>query len=222
MKCQRIKKLINKSIDEKLNPREQEEMEKHLKRCKDCRDLYEDLYRLVEEAPNLPELEPSPHLWEKIQASLLQEETQPSPSYPSRFKISFPSLLPKFRYAVGAALILVILAVSVVIWGPRLGPGVKDPLSEQKYTLAKLEEARHYYQKAVEALTQAFATRQESLDPTLLAELQKSLAVIDTTIDSYERAIRQNPEDIGLQNELLLAYQQKVNVLEEVMFLEGR
>lgn len=218
MICQRMKKLINKSIDGELTLWEREKMEKHLNRCEDCRNLYEDLHRLVEEAPNLPELEPSPHLWGKIRASILQEDAQTSSPSPSRFKISSSHFFPRFRYVIGAVLIIIMLGISIVVWRP--GQRVSDLTPEQKYTLAKLEEARHYYQKAVEALTQAVASRQESLNPTLLAELQKSLVVIDNTIASYERAIRQNPQDVGLQNELLLAYQQKVNVLEEVMFLE--
>ena len=90
-----------------------------------------------------------------------------------------------------------------------------------EYALNKLVEARHHYQKAIEALTAAVEVEESNLDPEVLTELRKSLAVIEATIISYERAVRANPRDIETQTELLMAYQRKIDLLEATLSREA-
>ncbi|MCP2619803.1 anti-sigma factor [Candidatus Aminicenantes bacterium AC-334-K16] len=216
MKCKKIKKLINESLERQLSSQEKQRLESHLAKCEDCRLFSEELRQLVEVASSLEEPEPSPRVWEKIKASLQEEtarlgEATKTPEI-SPWAFIFRPLA--VRYALSGLLVVVFLGLSFFLWRQTHQPTEGLGRPGQKYALAKLAEARHHYQKAIEALTEALASQEESLDPEILAELRESLAVIEATINSYELAVRQNPRDIETQSELLMAYQRKVDLLE--------
>ncbi|OQX51840.1 MAG: hypothetical protein B5M54_10325 [Candidatus Aminicenantes bacterium 4484_214] len=225
MTCKKIKKLINESLERRLSLKEKKQLEDHLATCKDCRQFSRELRQLVGAAASLPEMEPSPFLWSKIQAALQEQEK----STASREGVASRSFFPPaflrqpavMKVALSCLLVVVILAGGLFLWRETGLPPFASKSRGPEYALNKLVEARHHYQKAIEALTAAVEVEESNLDPEVLTELRKSLAVIEATIISYERAVRANPRDIETQTELLMAYQRKIDLLEATLSREA-
>ncbi len=68
-------------------------------------------------------------------------------------------------------------------------------------------------QAAVEALQQAYATRRNDLDPSLLAVYDESLEVIGDAVDQSRAALLRHPGDPHLQRMLRHAYDRQLSLL---------
>jgi hypothetical protein len=120
-----------------------------------------------------------------------------------------------------AALVLVVTGVVV---GSRLGraPAPLGPEAREKYTLAKLDEAEHYYQQAIKSLAEAFAAEKGALAPQVAELFDRNLSVIDATIQACRRAVLDEPDDLEARNYLLAAYTQKITLLDSALDLQRR
>ena len=114
---------------------------------------------------------------------------------------------------MSAALLLVIFVGAVTIV-PRL---TAPATSSQQYVVSKLEEAEHYYQKAIDALWEAISAQKESFDPQLYAVFQKNLGIIDESIMACREAVLSRPNNLDSRNYLLAAYKGKRSLLEDMM-----
>lgn len=222
MKCKKIKRLINESLERELSTREEKQLEAHLAQCNDCRQFSEDLSHLVEAASSLEQMEPSPWLWSRIQAALREESPPSRKLVTTRSFFPLTSLRPAVvKLALSGFLVMIILGGGLFFWKQKGLAPFNSNRRGPEYALSKLTEARHHYQKAIEALTAAVEVEEASLDPEVLTELKRSLAVIEATINSYELAVRANPRDIETQTELLMAYQRKIDLLEATLSREA-
>src|SRR5512138_204076 len=164
MRCRRSQDYISRAIDGELTERQRARLEKHLAACPGCRVLSEDLGRIVAGAGRLATPEPSDKVWSNLRTELVKarrEGERIEAERPPAFWLGAPVL----RYAGVAALALVLVVTGVVV-GSRLGRGGRVPAgpeARERYALAKLDEAEGYYQKAVKALSEAFASGRGSL-----------------------------------------------------------
>jgi hypothetical protein len=90
------------------------------------------------------------------------------------------------------------------------------------YTYAKLKEAEHHYQLAIKALEEAVLAQQGEIDPLIVTVFRKNLEIINSSIISCHKALQEEPDDIETRNYLLVAYMEKVDLLNEMMNLKKK
>jgi tetratricopeptide (TPR) repeat protein len=86
-----------------------------------------------------------------------------------------------------------------------------------EFTLAKLQEAQGYYEKAIQALSEAARLQEGGMDPRLADVFSRDLAAMDETIQSCRQIIQEDPDNLTARAYLLTAYREKVSFLEEIM-----
>ncbi|MEW5901643.1 MAG: zf-HC2 domain-containing protein [Acidobacteriota bacterium] len=218
MKCATARKRINDHTDGLLNPEQEAKLKRHLAACPECRELARDFEAIVEKAKSLTSLEPSPAAWPKILAGV--RESGRESALPVGQKRGWLAALwnpVALRYAA-AALALVAIVGLVVRLGPWRGAGgAKGSLA---FTVAKLQEAQRYYEKAIQSLSEAIASQKNGMDPQLAVVFQRNLEAMDATIQACQNMIGKDPDNLTVRTYLLTAYREKVSFLEEMMGLK--
>jgi len=225
MKCGKAHGYISRTVDGELGPRRAARLERHLARCGDCRALLVDLRKIVDGAAGLAAPEPSEKIWRNVRAGLEAGTLRPS-AEGARLdrRPLFGSSLPAWRYA-GAAVLAVVLVVSGLVVGRRLGRqeariAAAGPEAGEAYTLAKLDEAERYYQQAIRSLGEAFAAGKGALDPRVIELFDRNLSVIDATIQACREAVLAEPDDLEARSYLLAAYTKKLTLLDSALDLQ--
>ncbi len=223
MRCSKIRKYISDDIDGQLTAGKRARLERHLERCPGCRKLQVDFQRIVDSAGKLETFMPSERAWLRIKDGLEARDQQVLAFKPRKQGLfGFLFYPPRLRYVVSLAVLLVFV-VGAAVLGLRYwtGRGTWSEEKLQKYTLAKLDEAEHHYQKAIKALSEALSAQDENGDPLVAAILTRNLEVVDSSIATCRRTVLENPEDIEARNFLLAAYRKKVDFLNEMMALRS-
>ena len=212
MRCSADKQKISDYVDNELNSTESQLLKKHLDGCSECQKLYEDFIKIKAEAKGLAEFSPSGQTWFKIASGIKEKQNEvlrPTRLKQRRFVFS-PS---SFGWVVSAGLLLVIIVGAVAIV-PKL---TLPAANSEQYVVSKLEEAEHYYQKAIDALWEAVSAQEENFDPQLFAVFQKNLNIIDESITACKDAVLSRPNNLDSRNYLLAAYKEKRSLLEDMM-----
>jgi tetratricopeptide (TPR) repeat protein len=224
MRCRKVHEYISRSIDGELSDGASARLERHLAACDECRAVREDLRKIVAGAARLETPAPSDRVWLNVRAGLARETAGRADERSGAFRRpAFGLGLPALRYAGVAAAALVLVVTGVVV-GSRLGraPAPLGPEAREKYTLAKLDEAEHYYEQAIKSLGQAFAAGKGTLAPQVAELFERNLSVIDATIQACRRAVLDEPDDLEARNYLLAAYTQKITLLDSALDLQRR
>lgn len=212
MRCSAAKQKISDYVDDELNSAEKQYLEKHLDDCSECQKLHEDFKKIKAEATGLAEFSPSGQTWFKIVSGIKEKQNdglRPTRIRQRRFVFSPNSL----GWVVSAALLLVVIVGAVTLIPRNTMPATDS----QQYVVSKLEEAEHYYQKAIDALWEAVSVQKESFDPQLYAVFQKNLSIIDESIMACKEAVLSRPNSLDSRNYLLAVYMEKRSLLEDMM-----
>jgi len=222
LSCGRARKWISESVDGNLSPERSERLEAHVRGCQPCRKLWDDLATIREDAGALEEHTPSENVWNRIQRSMTTDRiVERSPRPRRTWSLQAGSRLRPVLTS-GFALILILAAVFFGLrqFGPQSANGGLDP--SQQFALSKLKEAEGHYTKAIEALSAAVSAREADFDPQILAVFQKNLTVVNQSIEACRQAVLNHPNDFYTRNFLLAAYQEKTDLLNELMALNDR
>ncbi len=224
MRCSKARKLISEYIDDNLKAKQRLLLEHHLEACPECQELLKDFQGISKKAKSLDKLTPSPKPWLNIKAKM-ETEPQEVLTLPSPGKEWLKALFyqPRLKYALGSALVilLVISVVTLGLWFSK-GKGVVGKDDKNGYTFAKLKEAEHHYQLAIKALEEAVLAQEGEVDPLTMAVFRKNLEIINSSIISCQKALQEEPDDIETRNYLLVAYMEKVDLLNEMMNIKKR
>ncbi len=212
MRCSAAKQKISDYVDNELNSTDKQYLEKHLDDCSECQKLHEDFKKIKADAKGLAEFSPSGQTWFKIASGIKEKQNEvirPARVRQRRYVFSLNS----FGWVLSAALLLVIFVGAVTII-PRL---TAPTTGSQSYVVSKLEEAEHYYQKAIDALWEAVSVQEDGFDPQLFAVFQKNLNIIDESITACKDAVLSRPNNLDSRNYLLAAYKEKRTLLEDML-----
>jgi hypothetical protein len=224
MRCHKAQRYISEYVDGTLDPGTARRLERHIATCRECRAVLGDFRALAGAARELDGPEPGDAVWEKIRAKVGLLDRNPAAlpaSMPGRARfLSGPSIL-KLAGALAVALLLVVSGVFIERRvGRKTGP---EGLAEQeRYTLAKLDEAEQHYQQAIKALAQAFDASKGGMPAQVADMFEKNLAVVDATIQACRQAVLREPEDVQARSYLLAAYMDKVSVLDTALEFQRR
>jgi anti-sigma factor RsiW len=219
MRCSKAHKLIGDYLDGTLQPDEENELQEHLQSCADCRELVKDFQGIVEEAKKMQMIEPSDKVWPAILSRLQMAKGAQVESRKRKagWLESF-FFQGRAKYAWGTALAAVLVIVGAV-FGPRFweGNGALKLTDQDRYTLAKLEEAEKHYMLAIQALNEAVASQKNGLDPQTAVVFDRNLKVIDSAIQACRNAVSKEPSSLDARMYLLGAYKEKVEFLDNLI-----
>jgi hypothetical protein len=176
------------------------EQQAHLKACAACSDLLADLNCISSQAALLREIdEPSPRVWNSIEAQLRREGLIHAPAIA---QVSWLEVLTRWRAAwlIPAAAALIIIGLKLyhpIHIGDReavLRPAVTTPAA-QKRTVAAVDTV----------IMDTVAAR----PPAQRASYQADLDRANAFIRDAEQSVRNNPSDVYSQQLLINAYEQK-------------
>ncbi len=213
MRCTTAKKWASDYVDGNLAGGRRERFQRHIEGCSDCRELVRDFQRIVDRARDLSDPSPPRATWGKIRASL--EENRRWAQIPA-FAGAERRPFSKWSFALGAASVLLVAAVALLLLGP--GFGSRSPLlsqlDRQQYTLNKLEEAEAHYQKAIKALAEAVAAQEDQMDAGVAEVFKTNLEIVNASIAECKQAVLNDPQDLESRRFLLAAYQEKADLLD--------
>ena len=217
MKCSDAHKLMGDYLEGVLPPEEGDKLRDHLESCEDCKELLEDFDDIAQQSRELPRLEPSEAAWPAILRRVREARTGTvAPLAPRRNWFETIFAPGRFVYAGAAALLLFAAAAGLVLMRRPASP-VAAVSEQDRFTLAKVEEAERYYKLAIQALNEAVGSPQSGLDPQAAAVVEQNLKVIDTAIQACQNAVAKAPSDLAVRVYLLGAYKSKVEFLDNVI-----
>jgi anti-sigma factor RsiW len=220
MKCAAAQEMISDYVDGALGPDREAELRGHLEGCRDCRELARDFASIVQGAKGLAALEPSAAVWPRIAAGVREALEEARAAVRKRRSRLGSFWKPAaWVYATAAALVLVVVAGYIVRQRPWSTARAAKERSVE-FTLAKLQEAQGYYEKAIQALSEVVQSQEGSMDPRLAEVFNRNLTAMDETIQACRQIIQQDPDNLTVRAYLLTAYREKVNFLEELMGAE--
>jgi len=222
MKCEKYRKRISERVDGTLNAHGMERLERHLGECADCLQFEKDLKRIAAEAADLGALVPPDGVWREIQSKLEEAGRGRLHAIATRTPgFGVFARKPRLRQALAG---FAALGLAAVIAGglyrgfrPREGTRFTDLKTQERYALAKLDEAERYYQMAIRSLSEAFSAKKGSLAPQLAEMFQKNLEVIDATIEACRQGVLTEPDNFQARAYLLAAYKDKVSFLDDAL-----
>ncbi|MBT4096389.1 MAG: hypothetical protein HOM68_02225 [Gemmatimonadetes bacterium] len=210
--------------------------QRHLRVCAECQQRLQQDEELLKLAEQLERPMPSPHLWDRIEASLHEEAaTQPvsaaqTPlsSAAQSTSLPMPQDSAPTQHTHARAWIYRIAAVLVVSIG--LGSGyihlqapVQTDVTVSLYSPAALEKVRdreRQYVAAIEELEQMADVQFDEMELDLMLLYRDKIQTIDTQIARCLEALHNNPANTHIRRYLLLALQDKRETLQEIVQLE--
>ena len=183
------------------------EQQAHLSSCPICAGLLADLNLIASSAPALQEIEePSPRVWNALEAQLRREGLIRSASAPqspsfnifSRWRAAW--LLP-----VAAALMI---AAGVKLYHPTRA-GDTSPLAKQAPAAAPITPARRASGHQVSIDDQKWLSAVASRPPAQVASYRADMENANAFIRDAEESVRNDPNDAYSQQLLINAYEQK-------------
>jgi anti-sigma factor RsiW len=200
--------LLNEFVDRMLGPDEHAAVERHLERCRSCREVVADLVELKTAARALGAAEPAPRVWRRIQDAVESDRHPPATSW-------------WLWLATAAALAIVVVAGER--FSHRDGQSTADIAARGTVTAEAVEielrQAEAHYEHAIKGLQQIASTGQGTLDPATAATLQKNLAVIDQAISESRAAVRAQPSSEPAQASLFEGLKVKIAFLQDTVAL---
>ncbi len=204
MTCSEFKDRLHAYVGDALTPTEAAAFEGHLSGCADCAGLLETAAAPVAGTAALPRtVAPVEDLWPEIRARLT----------PRRATIPGRVVIPGWLLAT-AAVLLVSLSSGITAIALRGGPAV--PVAAEPPRLGA-EEAE--YAAAAADLTRTLEQARGRLAPATIATIQRNLATIDSALAESRRALARDPDNSALEQLVLTAWRQKVDLLRRAAAL---
>jgi hypothetical protein len=188
------------------------EQEEHLRTCSSCSDLVSDLNAIEQQARLLPDHEPSPRVWNAIEAALRQEGLirQPQLRILPRAASS-----PRWRFAWLVPIAAALLFGSALLIAHRHAHNqlahhdpARPPVIE-----ASAQPPESPVVADEDQLLKLIAARA----PAMRASYASNLQAVEAYIRDAELSARDNPNDEIAQQYLMNAYEQKAMVYEMAM-----
>ena len=201
MTCEECSELLGDAVDGSLDPGQEAALQSHCSECSACRELLRDLTEI-----------------RRVAATLDRH------SVPAGLKTRIEGRLTYHRLAVSlAAAAAVALVAGSTVWfyfverGAHLPERTAGEIVESAES--ELKQAEQHYEKAIAALEQLTADRQNALDPDVAENIARSLAVIDKAIGESRTALQREPDSILAETSLLEALRMKVSLLQQTVSL---
>ena len=182
MTCAEFQRVLPYIIESGGNAEE----EQHLRECRICSDLVQDLRYIAEQAKLLVPMEdPSPRVWDGIRGSLEREGLVKKPAR-ARGRLLGSQFFPWIASIIAIALVL--SGVLLLRRNPaQAKAGNLQPDARDQQVLQQVSAAR----------------------PALRQTFERDLKLVNASIQESRQAVRRDPADAGAREALQRAYAQK-------------
>ena len=191
-------------------------VEEHAKSCDACARELAEWRAIAAAAPALKKSWPSPELWPQIHQSLAEESQRPAAPAGG----SWLRLLP-------ATAIVALFAIATAgLWVFRDSGGreplatrwqtTKDPLLTER-AVDEVEAAEENYLASIDNLSRLAEPRLAAATSPVMLNYREKLALLDSAIADLRSGIEQNRYNTHLRRELLAAYREKQQTLQNLM-----
>ena len=190
-----------------------EEFGLHVKGCASCRKQISLDARLDTELKSLKQPVQAPHLWDRIEKSLGEEQKKHEIQRQGglslrRFRKKWFLLVP------AAAMILASLGLGIYLGLKQRTP--QSGILAQK-TLKKIELKEGEYIQAINELEKTARPKLAGIDLQMMSLYRDRLAAIDSQLERCKEALASNPANAHIRRYLLAALQDKKQTLAEVL-----
>lgn len=247
MTCQEFQSLVTDYLgEEALSAEQRAAADAHRLDCAECAALVADLRLIVQQAGDLPLLEPSRDLWSGVEqriaaqvvalpvvgsaASFEADLEGSSAPAGTQGRMARREWSPR-RLAVAASLLIV--ATAGITWrvasdrpslvgpaesvsAPAAGSAASTTTASQASRKQSLDET---YDREIAGLRTLVDQRRAELDSATITILEKNLKVIDNAIRESKAALAQDPASTFLTERLSRAYDSKLQLMRDVATL---
>ncbi len=214
MRCEEIVIELDAYVTGELEADTQGKIGHHIQQCSACRAELEmlqkenALYQDYRSRVDLP-----PGAWTEAQARMSRPIAGHSP-----FAIRHSPSVTRWRLWAAAASILLAIGLSWHFYerrgAPELsGSGAPGPAVESP---SPMNQAVKEFEQALALLRVAYMEKKTELDPELVKELDRNLAVTRIAIAECERALKENPDNDQAIEFLLLGYEKQIGILRQI------
>lgn len=185
----------------------------HLKSCPHCSGMIADLKAISELALSLrASEEPSPRVWNSIEAALRKEGLIRQPQRePRAVVVAFPRARSRAWLLAAAAVVVVVIGLAISRRSQPSGPIAEQAV--QSASPANVEQASLVGDNDDQQVLDIVASRL----PAMRAEYERNLRQVNAYIQDAEQSVESNPNDGEAQQALMNAYQQRAVVYEMAM-----
>jgi anti-sigma factor RsiW len=209
--------------DGALSPAEEAAARTHLRTCEDCTSRLSAISALAASTAALPQsIAPPADLWDDIRKDLAPRHTLGRRRAP----------VWQMRHLAAAAVIIAIAssALTAVILRDRHvevanvePPAVQSPTTSTEVELpARLASAEHGYTQSVNMLQRVLDERRDSLAPSTIATVERSLRIADSAIAEARDALARDPANRALAALFASNYERKIDLLRRATELAPR
>lgn len=182
----------------------------HLAQCPYCRGLIADLEVIRDAARELPEVGPPARVWLALREQLAAEGLIREQSWAA----GLTSWLPAMPRPVLAGAYLALLLAGAVLVGVQTSPQfVRVAQAPAIPEITKFTDAQSQMTE-IENRTVALVRRNS---PIITASYRENLAILDKFIATCEKTVREEPENELALDYLYGAYQQKADLLANMV-----
>jgi len=197
----------------------------HIRECRVCGVIVEDLEALHAAALELPLEEPAPSVWSNTRARLAAAGAfTEKPSFWNWF-----GQLELLRRPIPVAAFASLFILGCLVTAPRNYPGREPASAVSAWPAGPAIRSMAFVgdsdalERVVRELEEAFRAREGSLAPDLKATYENSLISLDASIRECSDSLQREPDNSLAHEYLLAAYSQKAQVLSSALeFDEGR
>lgn len=229
MNCEKCQEQLSDFLDGTLGHAEHASVSAHLAACTDCADAREEFNSILAAARDAHEYLYAPAdesaLWLRVRDAVQTEERVAAVAVGARggfwsrlLNARFQLSLPQLASGVAALVVSVAFLTAVGlrhVGSPAATPGrervVRRVVSDQLYpsTYVEPHEASlRYWQQRVEA-------RKASWNPRMRASFDRSVYVLDQTVEESLADLRNNPHDEVAEEMLNSALRDKIELMRE-------
>lgn len=184
------------------------EFQQHLKTCAVCQERVKQDTQLLSLARSLKRPVESPHLWDRIEESLREEQHRGKQTRVEGARWSLIRLLP----AAAAALLIVSVGFYFLL---KPEAGKSGILTES--ALAKIEKKEREYIEAIEELEERTLPKMADMNLELMLLYRDRLETINDQIERCREALSENPANAHIRRYMLAALQDKKQTLKELL-----
>jgi hypothetical protein len=198
----------------------------HMKTCADCASRHAALATLGAAAAALPRaIAPPDDLWEDIRGQLRPRGALGVERL-HRWQMRHLAAAAAIIAVASSALTALVLrgsrptaASQSVVTGSTVPAGVETPVADLPARLASTE---HGYARSVEALQRTLDVRRDSLAPSTVATVERSLRIADSAIAEARSALARDPANRALVALFASNYERKIDLLRRATELAPR
>ena len=195
------------------------ELDEHVSGCEACARGLREWRALAAAAPSLKKSWPTPELWPRIRQSLAEESQKPASS-------SAPPRRGWLRLLPAAAIVSLFAIATAGLWVFRDSGGreplardwrtTKDPLLTER-AVDDVEAAERRYLASIESLARLAEPRLSAESSPAILNYREKLALLDSAIAELKSGVEHNRFNTHLRRELLAAYREKQQTLQNLM-----